>query len=95
MLENPSTPKIDPSAIRSVIERTAKRTNPRYKQAVERRKVNSWPDRQAKVFRQMRKQMSVERYKQVQQAYFESHLFQQRKFIEGMEKAYHERERTA
>ena len=90
MPENPSSTKYEADKIQHLISRTAKHTNFNYRCVAGKFKADRWAVRQDKVWRRCREDWSVEAFKEARQRYWKWNQFQQRQFIEQMEKA-HER----
>ena len=88
MPENPSSPKIENYMVQQLISKTAKSMNFNYRSKVAKRKADNWAIRQDKVWARLRKEYSVDRFKQARRAYWQGNQFQQRYFIEQMEKAF-------
>jgi hypothetical protein len=85
MAENLSSEKVDPQLIQSLISKTVKHTNHRYRCVAANRQRDQWGARQEKVWNRLRSEWSIERFKAARQEFWGSNLFQQREFIEKME----------
>ena len=91
MPENPSSTKSQVDRIQQLISRTAKHTNFRYRCVAGKNRVDKWIARQDKVWRRCREEWSVEAFKEARRRYWQMNQFQQRGFIETMEKAFERR----
>ena len=90
MAENPSSTNSQAEQIQRLISQSVKRTNFNYRCVADKFRVDRWIARQDKVWRRCRDEWSVEAFKEARQRYWKWNQFQQRQFIEQMEKA-HER----
>jgi len=90
MSENPSSEKLQVDRIQQLISKSVKHTNFNYRCVATKFKADRWASRQDKVWRRCREDWSVEAFKEARQRYWKWNQFQQRQFIEQMEKA-HER----
>jgi len=90
MAENPSSTKSQAKQIQRLISQSVKHTNFNYRCVATKFKADKWAVRQDKVWRRCRDEWSVEAFKEARQRYWKWNQFQQRQFIEQMEKA-HER----
>jgi hypothetical protein len=90
MAENPSSKKLQVDRIQQLISKSVKHTNFNYRCVAGKFKADRWASRQDKVWRRCREDWSVEAFKEARQRYWKWNQFQQRQFIEQMEKA-HER----
>ena len=91
MAENPSSEKLQAEQIQRLISQTVKHTNFNYRCVAGKFKADRWASRQDKVWRRCREEWSLEAFKEARQRYWKWNQFQQRQFIEQMEKAFERR----
>ena len=91
MQKNPSSEYVDPNRIQQLISKVGKQTNYNYRQASARYSVDSFGMRQEKVFKKLALLMSVEGFKAERYRYWSMNHFQQRKYVEDMERQFERR----
>ena len=91
MAENPSSTKSQAEQIQQLISQSVKHTNFNYRCVADKFKADKWAARQDKVWRRCREEWSLEAFKEARQRYWKWNQFQQRQFIEQMEKAFERR----
>ena len=94
MTKNLSSEYVDPKQIQQLTKRVSKMTNHHYRSAIDRRKTDSFAEREQKVFKKLRPLMGEQSYKDERMRFWGMHKFQQQQFIEHWEIEF-ERRRTS
>ena len=94
MTKNLSSQYVDPKQIQQLIRRVSKMTNHRYRSAIDRRKTDSFAEREQKVFKKLRPLMGEQSYKDQRMRFWGMHKFQQQQFIEHWEIEFERRRAT-
>ena len=94
MTKNLSSQYVDPKQIQQLTKRVSKMTNHHYRSAIDRRKTDSFAEREQKVFKKLRPLMGEQSYKDQRMRFWGMHKFQQQQFIEHSEIKFERRRAT-